>query len=295
MKFLVLAAGYGTRLEQGIKEEASGRYRSLIGVPKPLIPLANKPLISYWLELVESSGRLTKNDFFIVCNQTNHKAFLVWAQQHGIPPTNIWNDGSTSNDSRLGAVVDIQQMIVHTPQLQNDDLIVVGGDTLFFSDFSLRTLIDRFYGLASNTDMVLWYHDEEVEKTGILETTETGIVTAFLEKPTRAQTNSRKACPCFYMYRQDSLALLEPYLQQTTTAKERDAPGHFPAWLHKQKPIFACQISGRFDIGDLRTYVEADSVFVQQKKSRELGRALKFIVGGVTLLAVGRALWSKVH
>lgn len=294
MKFLVLAAGYGTRLEQGIRAEASGKYRSLIGVPKPLIPLANKPLISYWLDIVEASGRLTKQDFFVVCNQTNHQAFLDWAEKNGISSNNIWNDGSTSNDNRLGAVVDIQQMIAHTPALQRDDMIIVGGDTLFFADFNLQQLIDRFYKLPDDTNMLLWYHDEEVEKTGILETSEDGIVTAFLEKPSRQQTSSRKACPCFYMYRQQALLLLDPYLKQTTTAKERDAPGNFPAWLHKQTPIYACQISGRFDIGDLKTYIDADNVFVARKRSRELAFALKSVAVGAVVLATAKALWAKM-
>ena len=45
MKALILAAGYGTRLEKEIKLDPSGKYSHLIIIPKPLLPIEGKTLI----------------------------------------------------------------------------------------------------------------------------------------------------------------------------------------------------------------------------------------------------------
>lgn len=50
MKALILAAGYGTRLERDLKAETSGKYVHLLGIPKPLMPIGGKPLITRWME-----------------------------------------------------------------------------------------------------------------------------------------------------------------------------------------------------------------------------------------------------
>ena len=53
MKVLILAAGYGTRLERDLRQDLTGEYKHLIGVPKPLLPIGRQPLISYWLEALK--------------------------------------------------------------------------------------------------------------------------------------------------------------------------------------------------------------------------------------------------
>ncbi len=50
MKALVLAAGYGTRLSRDIEADASGHFGHLRGVPKPLLPIGGKPLLTRWIE-----------------------------------------------------------------------------------------------------------------------------------------------------------------------------------------------------------------------------------------------------
>jgi glucose-1-phosphate thymidylyltransferase len=63
--------------------------------------------------------------------------------------SNIVNDGSTSNETRLGACRDIQ-FVVEQRGLQQDDLMVIGGDTLFFSDFRLTHVLAVFNEKKTN-------------------------------------------------------------------------------------------------------------------------------------------------
>jgi hypothetical protein len=50
MNVLLLAAGYGTRLERDMIADPTHKYSHLVGLPKALLPLAGKPRASYWLD-----------------------------------------------------------------------------------------------------------------------------------------------------------------------------------------------------------------------------------------------------
>lgn len=63
MKVLILAGGYGTRFARDL--ETSNEYSYLIGCPKPLLPVAGKPLISHWMEIL-SASRVHQSDIYIV-------------------------------------------------------------------------------------------------------------------------------------------------------------------------------------------------------------------------------------
>lgn len=54
MNIIILAAGYGTRLQKDIINDTSGSFHHLIDCPKPLLPIKNnKPLISIWMEFIK--------------------------------------------------------------------------------------------------------------------------------------------------------------------------------------------------------------------------------------------------
>lgn len=63
MKALILAAGYGTRLVQDL-ESCSDEYPHLVGVPKPLLPVAGFPLITHWIHALETCSEVT--DVYII-------------------------------------------------------------------------------------------------------------------------------------------------------------------------------------------------------------------------------------
>eukprot|EP00823_Brevimastigomonas_motovehiculus_P002654 TRINITY_DN159_c2_g1_i1.p1 TRINITY_DN159_c2_g1~~TRINITY_DN159_c2_g1_i1.p1 ORF type:complete len:330 (-),score=49.32 TRINITY_DN159_c2_g1_i1:292-1221(-) len=265
MKFLLLAAGFGTRLERDIQNDKSGKYALLKGKPKPLVPLADKPLISYWLDALRllKLGGSKCEDILVVTNGAHYDAYVSWAKSNNFPSDNILNDRSSSNESRKGAIVDIL-FAIQTKKIK-EDLLIVGGDTLFYSDFALEDVIQ--ISQKRKQSVVLWYPcpDQEVSRTGILLSDTNEVVTGFLEKPKSSDTQSRKACPCFYLYRSEVLPLIQKYVDECKQKEKSDAPGNLLPWLCTRTSLHSYRISGRFDIGNLDSYIIANNYFSSAK------------------------------
>lgn len=145
------------------------------------------------------------------------------------------------------------------------------SDTLFKEDFSLRKFTERFFEVQNKdkeSNLVLSYQckDEEISKYGIVELEEDLKVQCMKEKPLLSETSSRNACPCFYLFSRSSLPLLDIFLNEKKNApiEERDAPGTFLSWLILRRPVYVHRISGRFDVGNLLSYIECDKYFKNQ-------------------------------
>ncbi|GBC02042.1 hypothetical protein RclHR1_04420012 [Rhizophagus clarus] len=277
LKVLILGAGYGTRLQRDLLNDTSKKYSHLLGVPKALLPLGGKDaLITHWLDtLIESNIDITSS-LYIVTNSMAYSSFISWAEVHNIPTKNIINDGSTSNENRLGAVEDIY-FTIKTLSLQNSNLLIIGGDTLFLKDFNFNKLNEKFNLINSNDDLaclVTTYkvNDDNVNKFGILELDENNQVINFLEKPSSQSTNSRTACPCFYFLHYKSLELLKEFLEESKNnpnhiLEDRDATGKFLAWVinNNKFKFFAENVQGRIDVGGLQSYIDANKYFDDQE------------------------------
>ena len=112
MKALILAAGYATRLRPLTDR-----------IPKQLLPVGGRPMLDWILDhIVETSA----DEVHLVTNDRFAADFEHWAEDKDV---HVHNDGTTSNEDRLGAIGDI-----HFVGL-DDDLLAVAGDNLF--DYSL--------------------------------------------------------------------------------------------------------------------------------------------------------------
>ncbi|KTF73107.1 hypothetical protein cypCar_00036599 [Cyprinus carpio] len=225
MKAVILAAGYGTRLQRDIENDPTGSFKHLGGIAKPLLPVGPCALITHWVQALTKTG----------CVDTVYVVLTV-----------------------KSCAVD-------------DHLLVIGGDTLFKEDFSLRKFTERFFEVQNKdkeSNLVLSYQckDEETSKYGILELDENLKVHCMKEKPLLSETNSRNACPCFYLFSRTSLPLLDIFLNEKKNApiEERDAPGTFLSWLILRRSVYVHRISGRFDVGNLPSYIECDKYFKDQ-------------------------------
>ncbi|KAM3862161.1 uncharacterized protein ACN63O_013902 [Diretmus argenteus] len=270
MKAVVLAAGYGTRLQRDVDTDSSGRYRHLAGTAKPLLPVGRCALISHWVRSLTAAGCV--DCVYVVTNALYHKAFEEWAAEFS--NVKILSDQTRSNDERLGAVACLHLAVKHFKI--EDHIIVIGGDTLFREDFSLNTVKNKFSDLQATCEdscLVLSYQckDEETPKYGILEVGEDLRVLCMKEKPLPTETNSRRACPCFYVLSKKSLLLLDAFLDEKRESpiEEKDAPGNFVSWLIPRKPVYTHQIAGRFDVGNLPSYVECDLYFREKLQDVE--------------------------
>ncbi|XP_008401201.1 uncharacterized protein LOC103460701 isoform X2 [Poecilia reticulata] len=235
MKAVILAAGYGTRLQRDVSSDRSGRFAHLVGVPKPLLPVGRSPLISRWVRALTRSGAV--DGIYVVTNALHQAAFAVWAAE--FPEVQILSDETRSNEERLGAVACLQLAVKHFGI--QDGVIVIGGDTLFREDFSLGRVAQKVSELqarSADSCLLLCYRcrDEgeiiiiimlqlvegrtfsccsaETQKYGILEVDDDLRVLRMKEKPRPSETESRRACPCFYVFSKESLPLLDAFLQE---------------------------------------------------------------------------------
>ena len=121
MKCIVLAAGYATRM-----------YPLTENYPKPLLPVGGKPILDW---LVDDLTPVTKQ-FIIVTNHKFASHFTSWAEGKTQNVT-VVDDGTETNETRLGAVKDIQFAIDQTHP--DDDLLIIAGDNVL--DFPMTTFV----------------------------------------------------------------------------------------------------------------------------------------------------------
>jgi len=244
VKVLLLAAGYATRL-----------YPLTLNKPKPLLPVAGRPVIEFILDIVEPLKEV--DEVFIVTNEKFHKHFEEWARKYSSSKKiAIVNDGTKSNKDRLGATGDIEFVIEN--KKVKDDLLVLAGDNIFrtdlrdFLDFSMPKRPSVSIGLYDVKDLGL------AKKYGIVSLDNDKRIREFKEKP--AKPSSTLAAKCLYFFPKEKLGILKGYLG---TDNAKDAPGYFLEWLYKKETIFGYVFKGEkwFDIGDRKSYEEADKEF----------------------------------
>lgn len=263
MRAVILAAGYGTRLERDLRNDESGQYTHLIGVPKPLLPIGEMPLISHWIQVFEKVPEVTT--IVVVVNDLHKDLYTQWAEtlQKDVV---IISDGSKCNEQRQGAVACMEIGINQTLE----DTLFIAGDTLLKEDFNLESMINKFHCLQKQqTEACLILSapvsEENVSKHGIIEVAENGLVTGFIEKPLPTETTSRLQCPCVYLISGTSLRHLKEFLAQKKDQplSSRDATGMFIAELVHRAPVYAYPVEGRYDVGGLQSYIQCQQDFLR--------------------------------
>lgn len=240
MKCLILAAGYATRL-----------YPLTENFPKPLLDVGGKTILDWLIDDVAASGKI--DEYAVV---TNHKFachFEKWASGRSEKIT-VVDDGTTANETRLGAVRDIQYALEKTGF--DDDTIIMAGDNLL--DFSLIKFIG--YAIAAGTSCIMRYYEPseaKLHKCGVVEVDEHDLILSMEEKP--AVPRSHWCCPPFYFYRRQDVARIP---EGMAAGCGIDAPGSFVAWLATKVPIRAMEMPGhRYDIGTLDSYKAAQATY----------------------------------
>lgn len=245
MKCIFLAAGYATRL-----------YPLTENFPKPLLTIGSETIVDRLIADLEESKAV--NEYICVTNHRFAHIFEDWAG-HRSENITILDDGTQTNEERLGAVRDIL-FAVNEKAIREDVLVMAGDNAL---DFSLKGFIA--YARKKNTSCVMCHEENELkkqQKTAIITRDEQGLITSYEEKPRVPQGNL--AVPPFYYYKAQDLALLEKALSSGCGA---DAPGSFAAWLSTQVPMHAWLMPGRrFDIGDIESYRAVQAYFGRSRQ-----------------------------
>ena len=235
MQCLVLAAGYATRL-----------YPLTENFPKPLLKVGGKTILDHLLDDLDSTGAIDR--YVVISNRKYAPHFTEWAKSHSGSVT-VLDDGTTSNEGRLGAVRDVAFAIRELSL--DDDLLVVAGDNLL--DFSLARFLS--YARGKGASSVLRYFEPSVDrlkKCGVLEIGEDDRILSMVEKP--AEPRSHWCCPPFYYFTKADARRVEEGIASGCGV---DAPGSFIAWLSSVSAVYAMEMPGRrYDVGDIKSYEE---------------------------------------
>ena len=240
MKCLILAAGYATRL-----------YPLTENFPKPLLKVGNKTILDWLVDDIAAAGLV--DEYVVISNHKFAHHFEEWAETRK-EQISVVDDGTETNETRLGAVRDIQ-FAIDALKL-DDDMLVIAGDNVL--DFSLTHFI-RYADSKQSSAIMRYYEPEKAKlrKCGIVEIDTDDKIISMEEKP--AEPKSHWCCPPFYFYTKADAKRIPDAIEQGCGI---DAPGSFIAWLATQTTVYAMEMPGsRYDIGNLESYKQVSAIY----------------------------------
>ena len=248
MKNIVIAAGYATRLGELTKN-----------FPKPLLKIGKNTILGRMLDDIDKIPDI--DEHIIITNHRFARIFEEWKDGTTYKkPITIIDDGTETNETRLGAVCDL--LLALNARSLNDDLLVVAADNLLF--FSFQEFVD--FAKQKKTSCIMCHEQPSIEKlqrTGVVVLDEQLRVLNMEEKP--LDPKSHWAVPPFYIYRKEDLDLVRHAVEDGCG---KDVPGNLAHYMVEHTTMHAWPMSaGRFDIGSLDTYYEAVEKFGKDKAS----------------------------
>lgn len=250
---ILLVAGYATRL-----------YPLTINTPKPLLPVAGRAMLDYIVDEID-----TLPDISTICLVSNNRFaghFEEWAktrrQVNPNTPIVVLDDGTTDNQTRLGAIGDIR-FAIDTLGI-DEDVVIVAGDNLF--TYRMRDMYDFFRRTGKDTLIAIHVPEKsQLQKLAVATLDEDGKVLKMVEKPSVPESDT--AIYATYFYRKETLPLIQKYLDEGNTP---DAPGNFPAWLYTRQDVYAFRADGTcIDIGTPENYQDVCERFDALWSSRK--------------------------
>lgn len=240
MKCLILAAGYATRL-----------YPLTENFPKPLLKVQDKTILDWLVDDIDGAGLV--DEYIVISNHKFARHFQEWAAGKRQKFT-VVDDGTSTNETRLGAVCDIR-FAVDSLGLTGDMLVIAGDNVL---DFSLQHFVR--YADRKQTSCVMRFeepNEERLHKCGVLEIDDSDRIMSMEEKP--AEPKSHWVCPPFYYYSSEDAARIPAAIADGCGT---DAPGSLIAWLCRHTAVHAMEMPGRrYDIGNLQSYEEVQQQY----------------------------------
>lgn len=224
MKAVIMAGGFGTRLRP-----------LTIGIPKPMIPMATKPMMEHIVTLLKDHG-------------FDDLVTLLYFQPDIIE--RYFGDGSefgvkmvyaaaTEDYGTAGAVKNAESLL-------NDTFLVISGDVL--TDFDLTEAV-KFHKDRGALATIVLTRVENPLQYGVVITAPDGRITRFLEKPSWSEVFSDTVNTGIYILDLEVLALIPP-------RKECDfSRDLFPRLMEEGYPLYGYVATGYWkDVGDLIEY-----------------------------------------
>jgi NDP-sugar pyrophosphorylase family protein len=227
LRAMVLAAGLGERMRPLTNS-----------LPKPLLPVANKPVLGYVLEHLSRHGftEVIANLHYRPEEMVDH---FGGGTQYGVNLTYSYEE------QLLGAAGGVKRCLEF---FEEETFLVTGADDLTTIDLSALLLAHREVGALASIALV------EVEQTseyGIVVTDEEGHIARFVEKP-KGKAPSKLANTQIYLFESEILDFIPP--------EQFCDFGYnvFPALVEAGVPFFGFQVEGYWrDIGSIKDYLDA--------------------------------------
>ena len=186
MKAIILAGGKGTRLQP-----------LTYTIPKPMLPLYDKPVMEYSIELLKKHG-ITEIGITL---QYRHEQIIEYfgdGSQWGVTLTYFIEKeplGTAGGIKRAEAFIE-------------EDCIIISGDAL--TEINLQDVIHFHYEQKSEMTIVT-KEVNDVRGYGVVTIDEGNRVTGFVEKPTYEQANSRLINTGVYVIKKSVLDYVNSY------------------------------------------------------------------------------------
>lgn len=242
MKNIVIAAGYATRLGELTRN-----------FPKPLLQIGKSTILGRMLDDIDCIPEV--DEHIIITNHRFAGIFEEWAAaQDYTKPITILDDGTSTNETRLGAVCDL--LFAMDKLGIDDDLLVVAADNILM--FSFQEFVD--FAMKKDSSCIMCHEQpsiERLQRTGVVVLDDENKVLNMEEKP--QVPKSHWAVPPFYIYLKKDLDLVRHSVENGCG---KDAPGNLAHYMVDNTVMHAWPMSaGRFDIGSLDSYHEAIELF----------------------------------
>ena len=264
---IILAGGKGTRLRP-----------LTLARPKPVVPLANRPFLSYQLEALRAAGIRR------AVLSLSYRPEEVQAAIRGFSPRGLALS-YTVEEEPLGTGGAVR----YAAAGRAATLVVLNGDVL--SDIDLRAVLEFHRSRRAQATIVLT-PVEDPTAYGLVQLGRDGRVQGFLEKPSWEEVSTNTINAGVYVLEPELLRFFPP----GHCSIERD---FFPRLVQERVPFYGFVHGGYWlDIGTSEKYLQAHRDLLEepgraQRGYRRRGTGLWLAPGAVTgerLLALGRAL-----
>jgi len=224
MKAVIMAGGFGTRLRP-----------LTTNIPKPMIPMAVKPLMEHIVELLKNHGFDDLITLLYFQPDTIERYFGD-GREFGV--TMVYAT-ATEDYGTAGAVKNAAAFLDNT-------FLVISGDVL--TDFDLSSAVKFHKDRGALATMVLTRVENPLQY-GVVITAPDGRITHFLEKPTWGEVISDTVNTGIYILEPEILELIPP-------GKEFDfSRDLFPKLMREERPLYGHVAAGYWkDVGDLIEY-----------------------------------------
>lgn len=233
MKAVILAGGLGTRLQP---------YTFFI--PKPMLPLGNKPLLEYLVEWLQESGKIEE---IIICVSYLHRSI-----------EDYFEDGSrygiTIKYSRSDRPLATAGQLKTASKFIDQPFVCLYGDSVY--EFPLREMIDNHQRDKAFISMALTNYRTNLKYGFIeMESSENGLVTEWKEKP---EISGLINIGC-YVFQPGFLKVIPDSVAFGMDEAVRNS-------IKNKKKVKAYVVKeGSFmDIGDKKSYLEAYKQYVKR-------------------------------